>query len=284
MFITSQQLTTEELEKKELEFQEVFYANDNELVYKELKQFFDSGNSPEKFEFSYWRWYVLLTWDRLNSLGQDDLIKVFAIQVRHALKFGIDVWSKLMWYFVTNNFFDEDLELLYIKIKKSFLDSEAALVKEYTILQSRKSDSIEFAEFKSRLERLFFPNVGTFNQYFTSNKDIAMETYIGLIEFFQDVDEKKIWGVVNDFLNQKKAVAPVESRVLENDEEIEELPDPSKLKSQIESEFKRNSQGEFENVEGVLNKLNELSEKYKDPKIAEMYYFDEKDGNFKWSI
>ncbi len=55
-------------------------------------------------------------------------------------------------------------------------------------------------------------------------------------------------------------------------------PSPAQIKSQIEKEFSA------EDAEGIMGKLNELAEKNNDSKIAEMYYFDESSGKFKWSI
>jgi hypothetical protein len=60
--------------------------------------------------------------------------------------------------------------------------------------------------------------------------------------------------------------------------------DIPKIKSQIESQFPKNTNGEFENIEAVLSRLEELAAQYNDPRIAEMMYFDEQAGMFKWNI
>lgn len=56
------------------------------------------------------------------------------------------------------------------------------------------------------------------------------------------------------------------------------------IKSKIESEFKKDTEGNFEDIEGVMRKLEEFTEMYNDPKIADMIYFDEDDNKFKWKV
>lgn len=60
-------------------------------------------------------------------------------------------------------------------------------------------------------------------------------------------------------------------------------PTLDQIKSQIESQFKKDAEGNFEDVENILAMLGTLSEKYNEPKIAEMLYFDEKENKFKWN-
>jgi hypothetical protein len=58
---------------------------------------------------------------------------------------------------------------------------------------------------------------------------------------------------------------------------------PAQIKSEIESQFKKDAEGNFADIEGVMAKLGELAEKNNDSKIAEMIYFDEKENKFKWN-
>jgi hypothetical protein len=60
-------------------------------------------------------------------------------------------------------------------------------------------------------------------------------------------------------------------------------PTTAQIKSEIESQFKKDDKGNFEDIETVLAMLSTLSEKYNDPKIADMMYFDEKENKFKWN-
>ena len=59
---------------------------------------------------------------------------------------------------------------------------------------------------------------------------------------------------------------------------------PAQIKSQIESQFKKDAEGNFADVEGVMAKLSELALKNNDPTISEMLYYDETENKFKWTI
>ncbi len=54
------------------------------------------------------------------------------------------------------------------------------------------------------------------------------------------------------------------------------------IKKQIDSKFKKDNQGNYTDLAGVLADLAALAQKDNDPKIAELYYFDETEGKFKW--
>ena len=61
-----------------------------------------------------------------------------------------------------------------------------------------------------------------------------------------------------------------------------ERPTPTQVKSQIESQFKKDADGNFADIEGVYKKLGELAEKYDDAKINDLIYYDESSGKFLW--
>lgn len=50
----------------------------------------------------------------------------------------------------------------------------------------------------------------------------------------------------------------------------------------IDKEFEKDLEGNYKNLEGVLNRLNEISEDRDNPEIANWYYFDEETSRFKW--
>ena len=56
------------------------------------------------------------------------------------------------------------------------------------------------------------------------------------------------------------------------------------IKKDIEQKFKTNASGEFIDLDKVFLELKNKAEEYNDPKILEIYYWDEKEGKFKWSI
>ncbi|PIT88727.1 MAG: hypothetical protein COU29_00550 [Candidatus Magasanikbacteria bacterium CG10_big_fil_rev_8_21_14_0_10_36_32] len=62
------------------------------------------------------------------------------------------------------------------------------------------------------------------------------------------------------------------------------VPSYLDIKKEVNLVFKKDQDGEFVDLDGVLNKLSELAVKYSDNKIAELYYFDEKENKFKWGV
>lgn len=54
------------------------------------------------------------------------------------------------------------------------------------------------------------------------------------------------------------------------------------VKNIINKNFVKDMSGEYEDLSGVLQTLDQLASDHNDPAIAESYYFDEADGKFKW--
>lgn len=196
------------------------------------------------------------------------------------------------------------------------------LVSEIKKLNAKPKDSMAQAEFESRLQQIIFNKEDKkFANYIFTDPDTAIDRFIGLVHFFLGIDEKDIWNMVDSFLHPEKfevsGQANIESNAKsgndtvdfqspdstdqsnqenadENDTElssqlseeaaISKIPSYSEIKSQIEQEFKKDSEGNFENIELVFRKLEEFTEMYNDPKIADLLYFDEESGEFKWRV
>src|SRR3989344_119364 len=229
MFLSNLQLTDDQIARKDGEFQQIL-SNPSEAdkVYEELRDFFVTSTEAEvkKYWYSYWRWYVWLTWDRLNTVSKDELISIiFSQQIPMALLLDFDVRESLLWYFVANNFFEDDLESFYLKIKKAFLESKAVvgvwqgknvtvagLIKEADSVYS-SGDSLVEANFENKLRQLIFPADEMTKKYFMANPEQVKERFLHLVAFFETFTEEKIWFVVDAFLNPEKYqnVAPGEA-------------------------------------------------------------------------
>ncbi len=347
MFLSNLELTKEQITQKDFEFQELLLDVEKaEDVRKELRDFFSTASDLDikKYKYSYWRWYVWLTWERLNILSKDELVVVFSQQIPTALLLNIDVQDSLMWYFVASNFFEGDLEPFYLKIKNTFLESETVVGswqgKDVTIIELIKEmdsvyssgDSLAEADFENKLRQIMFSEDELAKKFFIADLEIAKERFVYLVAFFETFTEEKIWFVVDTFLNPGKyqntnqaeivpapnlapkpiisttpaaPVAPIIKKVtvapaVTSFPPREAMPKPApaqpptakppaqptavQVKSQVESQFKKDSEGNFMDISGVMEKLNELSAKYNNSKIADMLYFDEQNGKFKWNI
>lgn len=344
MFLSNLDLTVPQIDQKESEFQQVLLNIDQiDEVYEELRDFFSkiSKEDIKKYQYSYWRWYTFLTWNRLNSLSKDDFLNT-AIneQIPMALLLDFDILRSLMWYFVANNFIENDLESFYIQVKKTFLQSDSVLgmwkgedvivsevVKEVSTVYG-KNDSLLEADFENRLQQVIFPFDEVSKKYFTIDPERAKERFLDLVVFFQTITQENIWSVVDAFISPEKyrngaftgesvsaavpakesvqpeVVEPIKpepkitekKEVKETIELIKPIPEQTptiepqvrltmgQIKSQIEAKFKKDTEGNFVDLEGVMAELNSLAEKYNDPKIAEMIYFDETNNKFSWNI
>lgn len=277
-------------------------------TWKILDNFFRQDFYEKDF---IWRWtyfhlYVRLTWKIIDALSDEDLVRLTGRQVFMAIIQDIDVLDRLLWIWALNKANKNNLVSFYLKIKTAFLESEEVvgrlqendvflknLVSEYILLQKRGGDSMEEAVFISKLKQIFFPAEIEARIYV--DQDVAVGRFLELINFFQEMDDKKIWFVVDmfsdpekynktendtDVVGEDQLSAPVE---VAKDSAPQSIA-PAEIKSQIESQFPKNTNGEFENIEAVLSRLEELAAQYNDPRIAEMMYFDEQAGMFKWNI
>ena len=318
-------LTAAQIDLKENEFKN-FNIVDKELVWEKMGALFkENPKLDADYRLSYFLWYTDFTWKMFNNREHDLVVSMcLARQIPMAILLDFDVWRNIMWYLGLRTIERPDMESLYIRMKNAFLESEAYvgkwngeavtvkdLVKEIVAMNTR-NDSMEQAEFKSKLLQVLFPqNDSIFEKYISTEQDLAVERFIDLTHFFLGVDKDHIWYVVETFLHPEKYENVVLGEVPTPSAPAEQppvsavptpkptptpqlapvakpaapvKPDPQQIKSQIESQFKKDAEGNFEDIEGVMAKLNELAEKNNDSKIAEMIYFDESSGKFLWKL
>ena len=315
---TFKNLTGPELEQEEARFNlKISNAPLADQAWAELKDFFEK-NPDLKYEYyvSYWRWFVVLSWQKSYNLPSGEFIQLVQQQVPVAILVNVDVLDVVMRYLAQNFYAHLEIGSYFAQLKKAFFESEIImgewqknnilvkdLVSEYLSLQTSNADSMEKAEFMNKLKQVMFPK--QMSQYTYVDQDEGVDIFLSLINFFKDVDSKNIWTVIDMYLTPQKYLNPSGEQnkdVLEEDtlvfepvvEEGEEelgvenpiiekgVVSTQQVKSQIESEFKKDSEGNFENIEGVMGRLSELAEENNNPSIAEMIYFDEEGNKFKW--
>ncbi|TSC84679.1 MAG: hypothetical protein G01um101413_63 [Parcubacteria group bacterium Gr01-1014_13] len=277
----------------------------------------------EKFRWTYFRIYTELTWKLLDSQSRDFVINVaVARQIPMAIQLGFNVFEEILRYIGSHTVDKTDAEGLYLKMQKSFLESKAIIgawqgknVSIAQIIQEinsvyEKGDSLAQADFENKLLQIMFPDEIS-KKYSTADPEDVKENFLDLVSSFQTFTIENIWYIVDAFLNPEKyqnatssqaassaltkpepskpAVSPQpipkqEEPKLVVPPTIRPKPTPQQIKSQIESQFKKDAEGNLVDIEGVMTKLGELAEKNNDPKIADMIYFDEKESKFKWNI
>lgn len=60
-------------------------------------------------------------------------------------------------------------------------------------------------------------------------------------------------------------------------------PSYADIRAKIDSAFKKDGAGNYLDLDGVMDALQKAAEKYNDPRIAEMLYWDEATNKFKWN-
>jgi hypothetical protein len=282
-----------------------------EEVWTELNQYFKSqGISNRDLFYSHWRWYVALSWADFMIRDKDFLSDMaFSQQIPMAILLDYDVWENLISYLQIKTLDRQDMEALYSRIRDNFFISEAVigkidgrdytianLVQEIRVLNARGNDTIAEAEFRNKIIKIMFPKGdGLFDKYIFTDQDTAVDRLFYLTQFFLGMEPENIWYFEETYWHPEKyekapvavpvpAVptkpAPVPAKPVE--EEIIKQMDPVRVRQTIDSQFKKDASGQYEDITGVLEKLGELAKKNNDPKIAEMLYFDEQARAFKW--
>jgi len=191
------------------------------------------------------------------------------------------------------------------------------LVNEVQMLDRIGNDSIKEAELRNKLLQIYVPeNDLALQKYTAVDADEAVKSLISLVNFFLGTAVENIWYIVDLYTHpdvsilteEENATTPVTTIPLvatpqpipsklepkietSKKEEVKPVlpatpakPIPTQIKFQIESQFKKDAEGNFSDIEGVMASLSELAEKYNDPTIAEMMYYDETENKFKWNI
>lgn len=198
----------------------------------------------------------------------------------------------------------------------------ADAVREMTLIRSRGRDSIQVASFLDKLKQIIFDKDDRWGQmFFTAEPDEAVDRLVDLIDFFLDVGPDEIFTAVEMHILPEKyksvstratpnksaaapakpiAPPPAQPAPAQKPAPIKPVSPPvakpspakpaapakpsySEIKKKIEERFEKNKEGEFADLDGVFVALQKAAEKYNDPKIAEMLYFDEQTGKFKWN-
>jgi hypothetical protein len=192
----------------------------------------------------------------------------------------------------------------------------ADAVKEKMLIRSMGNDSMRAAEFMDKVRKMLaFDNKFADRFYFTT-ADEALRDLNDLIEFFLDTEPEDMQALVDMTVNPEayglkrttananvnerpvaakpvaKApvaviVAPPAVKMETNEAVVPSAPikpTPAEIRAKIDAAFEKDAQGNYKDLDGVFIVLNRAAAKYNDPKISELYYFDDKLGEFKWNV
>ena len=269
--------------------------SEREQVLAEMRACFDSADAEKiwAMRYGFFYWYTKFEWQSLNSVDRDRIAKIVAKTSFEALLFDFDCYVDFCWYLGMKSLDKNQMELLYSKTKQAFLSSDtivgswqgkavniAECVRQMKLIQSYNYDSIKMAEFEGRLKQIIFPKPNTdllFAKYVTIDPDVLVERFVDFMDFFLSVEPADIWEIIDEFLHPElKAVKQASVNMMrtnppvavENAVTAAVSPSNAEIQNQINLQFKRSADGNYEDVDSVFAKLEELAQKYQNPKIA----------------
>lgn len=278
--------------------------------------------TDQAFWWTYFRLYTELTWKLHATLSREEFVHIaIGRQISMALLLDFDVWKTIMWYLASRGLDDKDMSTLYADIRQAFFESEAlagmqnnkpVTIKEL-LLEVKKMkragiSSLEIAEIMSNVKNTFFPKDSKAALYAHADAVTVTEQFIGLCDFFTVYEPEKIWFLVQAYVKPELYVS-LEKKIQDAEKKLESTLEVGNSKSEdaaqseevkktsaaqikvshadlqktIEKKFKKDINGQFVDVAGVLAMLNDFADRYGDDHIRELYVFNEKTGMFEWN-
>ncbi len=207
----------------------------------------------------------------IRSKGRDSIeMAQFIEKIRKIINLDNDEFAVEFFMAEANDFYTELFDLL-----EFFLETkpEEMAVKVLSYTRSNIEDIEEYVADISSFEKSFppteVPEIPNSILILSENK--IGNTPVKLAPVFKTtsvVAQKNIPAVMPDVSSQPELVKPSYSEIYQK----------------IDAVFEKDTNGNYEDLDSVMMALEKASKKYNDPKIAELYYFDEESGKFKWNI
>lgn len=232
------------------------------------------------YDFYYLRLFLLLLEKYFSGIEEKwQLFFMRSKWLYYYISIGLDL-DKIMN--------DSILDINYIKGRQdlSFQLAVSLLANETLIGSDEKGVDVMFSYWLEKFQGYRQQEV----------PGLRMATFLSDVDIWKNTppDEKEVIkqllliyiNLVGDFYIYKDITEKdVELVKKESEVKVEEKKaDYSEIKKDIEARFAKDSDGQFVDLAGVLGELESLSEKYNDAKIKDLYFFEENEGKFKWSI
>jgi hypothetical protein len=171
-------------------------------------------------------------------------------------------------------------------------------------MQRPGATSIEAAETSGKIQEILFPKGDTlFDTYFYAEPQVTVERFIDLVNFFLGVSPDRIWYMVDSYINPEKYEALEQIREARVAGTYTTAPtatrgesssiDPATIttaklsyadiRSAVDSAIPADANDASQVASAIAAALENLAEEYKDPRIVDLYYFDESSGDFRWN-
>ncbi len=280
------------------------------LLYANFK---DATNETiHRYWWREYRFFTELACDRVRVLYADDVVNhVFAKQLVMACILKFEPIDETLWYLGLRFPDKTDAITEYGRIRKAVFESEVvvgsyknqpqtvrSIVQEIVRLNQMNNPSLEVAEFKAKLETIFFSELPdpAYIDRLDIDKRESVATFFSFVHFLIGVKPEYIYGLVEEALNaDKMAIAASESQssdTIQNaeidrevEQEQESEPEIStnyfvEIKNKIQDDL---SSGKMVDEAEVFDILQNYSEEYNDSRILDLYYYDENLEKFVWN-
>lgn len=203
----------------------------------------------------------------------------------------------------------------YDENKKPFTLADA--INKIKLISGRGSDSMELAQFMEKLAKILDLHNPFAENLFGARADDFAQLLFDLCDLFINVSPEEAEREIelylfperadqlNEFFNSRdKDIISIETIKKIEEEAVTEVPmpaitpnnnpkpmpptltkpAPAEIRAKIDAAFEKDEKGNYKDLDGVFIVLGRAAQKYNDPKIAELYYFDETSGEFKWNV
>lgn len=277
----------------------------------------------QKYFFTYWKWYVWCAWDQILSVEKKEVEAFFSKQLTTAFMLGIPVIDRFFYFLYRQSMNKDELEQTYQRLKQSVIIEKLPMNPGFVTSSAPLADGIKMiAEMKNmtdddrqkvrnQVADQLFPAKETIASFPEEERQSIVDDFVLFIQFLDENNTitdavaahmdllggndlfgfEEFKSIPEKSVEEEKKVseAKMEELSVENSKEPKQtaqlsIPTPTEIRTMIDSRFAKDAEGQYANVAGVLSTLQALSEKHNDPSLAELYYFDEKDGRFHWKI
>lgn len=285
----------------------VYDEQESYLLFKEWHAYFVAHNFSldliiKHFD-TYWRWYVMVTWKNFFRHSDEVLVDIIPYQFMMAFRLGYDVVSLYPNHVVS--FIPEDTvqDTLHASIVDQITTS--ALPFDYhkgesvtslirNIQNIARLDEFERSEIYAKIERFFFAGDES------SSSEEKLERMSKFFNFINFVIDKKAISIFRDLYIQSAehlfstGIDRLLNEITVTTTGVEGMDDFSILSSEDVGEknifaiVRDQIFDELQNISGdadeyILGQLQKFSEQYHEPRILDLYYFDEAVGEFRWN-
>ncbi len=295
MLKTEIKLTQEQIEKFQQEI-EVFNDKQVDIFFGDLIDVFANTDFEDDYNFreSYLRWFTKISLKRFLTLS-DIFLKdlFFSKQLSEAFLLGYDVLDNFLFYLASqyylaeeNRFFDFYNSVLNITKKSGAIFGEidgkkiffSEVVNKYIEIKDKQ-------EFKNYLEGLILEiqnGQDDYELYFNLDEKLVAGNIIKFFDFIFGIKKENVLDIADIYARTGELLENKENNKIE-EKKLVSAPTYSEIKAKILQFFPKDENGEIIDNEGVFEVLEKTAEKYGDPKIKEIYYYDEESEKFKWS-